>query len=91
MPVARATDPTTSHQAALFAAPKAETHRVIALRMLKAHPDGLTDFQLADLTGIPQTSIGVRRKELVEMGLVEATNQRRPSPSGAKAIVWRAL
>ena len=91
MPVARATDPITSHQAALFAEPKAETHRVIALRVLKAHPAGLTDFELADLTGIPQTSIGVRRKELVEMELVEATDQRRPTPSGAKAIVWRAL
>ena len=82
--------PNTSHRAALFAAPKAETHRV-ALRVLKAHPDGLTDFDLARLTGIPQTSIGVRRKELVRMGLVEATDKRRPAPSGAKAIVWRAL
>ena len=91
MPLARATDPDTSHQAALFAAPKAESHRVIALRVLKAHPDGLSDFELSALTGVPQTSIGVRRKELVRMGLVEATDKRRPAPSGAKAIVWRAI
>lgn len=90
-PTARATDPTTSHQAALFATDKAETNRVIALRVLKAHPEGLTDFELADLTGIAQTSIGVRRGQLVKMGLVVQTDKRRPTPSGATAIVWRAL
>lgn len=90
-PTARATDPVTSHQAALFATNRAETNRVLALRVLKANPDGLTDFDLAALTGIPQTSIGVRRGELVKMGLVEATRERRRTPSGALAIVWRAL
>lgn len=90
-PLARSTDPVTSHQAALFATGKAESHRVMALRVLKAHPEGLTDFELAERTGVAQTSIGVRRKELVQMGLVVATLERRPSPSGAKAIVWKAL
>jgi hypothetical protein len=90
-PVARHTDPDTSHQAAILAAVRANTNRALALDTLKAHPEGLTDFALAAITGVAQTSIGVRRGELVRMGLVEKTALRRLSPSGAKAIVWRAL
>lgn len=48
-----------------------------------------TDFELADVTGTAQTSIGKRRGELVKAGLVEATSERRPSPSGSPAVVWR--
>ena len=90
-PTARATDPETSHQAARRAASKAQTHRALALRVLRAHPDGLTDWELADRTGVMQTSIGVRRHELVKAGLVVKTALRRPSPSGCASIVWRAL
>lgn len=89
-PVARRTDPETSHLAAKDAQPKAGTHRALALRTLTEHPEGLTDFDLARLTGVPQTSIGVRRKELVRAGLVVATDERRKAPSGSLAIVWRA-
>lgn len=90
-PAARRTDPDTSHQAAAAAKRKAPTHRELALRALVANRWGLTDFELAHVTGVPQTSIGVRRKELVRAGLVEATKERRPSPSGSPSIVWRAV
>lgn len=90
-PTARASDPDTSHAAALRARPKAGTNRDLALRVLRQHPAGLTDFELADRTGVAQTSIGVRRKELVQMGLVRATTGRRPAPSGSLAIVWEAV
>lgn len=63
--------------------------RLKALAAHYLHPEGLTDFELAALTDTAQTSIGVRRKELVQAGLVIATLERRPSPSGAKSIVWR--
>ena len=69
--------------------------RLLALRTLAEHPAGLTDFELAEITGRQQTSIGKRRGELYDAGLVEAaTNERgeivkRPSPSGALSIVWR--
>ena len=91
-PRARVSDPDTSHQAAKLATVNAGTNRALALEALRAAgPDGLTDFALAEIVGIQQASIGVRRGELVRMGLVEATEMRRPSPSGANAIVWRAV
>ena len=89
MTVARTTDPETSHQASLFAQPKARTHRDLALHVLRTHPEGLTDFELAAITGIPQTSIGVRRGELTKHGIVWDSGKRRNSPSGSPAIVWK--
>lgn len=91
IPLARNSDPDTSHQAARDATPRAGTHRARALAALReAGEDGLTDFQLAEITGIAQTSIGVRRNELVQAGLVVATEKRRAAPSGSAAIVWAA-
>ena len=63
--------------------------RTVALLAHAAHSAGLTDFELADLTGIQQQSIGKRRGDLVKVGLIVATLERRPAPSGASAIVWR--
>jgi hypothetical protein len=88
-PAVRAADPDTCATAAVRAAANAGTNRALALRVHASHPAGLTDFELADLTGVPQTSIGKRRGELVTLGLVERTAARRPSPSGSPAIVWR--
>lgn len=89
-PTARAADPDTSHAAAELAEVRAGSNRALALRALGAAGSaGLTDFELAARTGVAQTSIGVRRKELVRAGCVEPTEARRPSPSGALAIVWR--
>lgn len=91
LPAARNSDPETSHQAARRARAGAFTNRTIALAALAhAGSNGLTDFELAEITGIPQTSIGVRRGELVKMGYVIKTEERRPSPSGSPSIVWRA-
>lgn len=63
--------------------------RLAALTAHHAHPAGLTDFELADLVGSQQTSAGKRRGELVEAGLIVATTDRRPAPSGKPVIVWR--
>lgn len=91
-PVARATDPNTSWQAARRAATKAESNRAYALRVLRNHgEDGCTDFELSAITGVQATSIGVRRKELCRAGLVVDSGRRRPSPSGSLAIVWKAV
>ncbi|MGV0985046.1 MAG: hypothetical protein ACOYB2_10855 [Limnohabitans sp.] len=89
---ARESDPDTSHEAAKDARAMSGKHRMLALAALReAGPRGLTDFELADATGVAQTSIGVRRKELVRAGYVEATDARRPAPSGSAAIVWRVV
>jgi DNA-binding transcriptional ArsR family regulator len=89
-PVARWSDPDTSHAAARDAKVLAGPNRRLAYEALcRAGERGLTDFELAAITGVAQTSIGVRRKELVRAGYVEATPLRRPAPSGSMAIVWR--
>lgn len=89
-PTARATDPQTSHEAAASVRLRAGHTRGRALVALAAAgPCGLTDFELAARTGVPQTSIGVRRKELQRVACVEATDRRRLSPSGTPAIVWQ--
>lgn len=89
--MARPTDPETSWQAAADALENADTNRAIALRALRAHPDGLTDFELEELTGVKQTSIGKRRGELCAQGLVEYAGIKRPAPSGSMSRVWKAV
>lgn len=90
--VARSTDPGTSWAAARDATEKAPTHRVRCYQTLdRAHPGGLTDYELAELTGLQQNSAGKRRGELRDAGLVEDSGQTRPAPSGSKAIVWRVV
>jgi hypothetical protein len=90
VPTARQSDPDTSHEAASRVAPKASTDRLRVLHCLQdAGAQGKTDFELAEELGGLQTSLGVRRGELVKLGLVENSGTRRNSPSGSPAIVWR--
>jgi hypothetical protein len=99
VPSARGTDPVTSHQAAGVAARGAAGDRLVVLRLLGAHPAGLTDFELAGLAprdargrARQQTSLGKRRGELVHQGLVAAApgpDNWRAATTGAKAMVWR--
>jgi hypothetical protein len=77
---ARATDPVTSVMAAEKVAPHASAGRMLALKCLYEHREGLDDFQLSDLTGWKQTSMGKRRGELEAAGYVEKA-ERRLSPS----------
>lgn len=87
--------PDTSQLAFEYARPRMASNRWIALRALvDAGAEGLSDFDLERVTGIKQTSIGKRRGELIELGLVEMAVAggkpvRRRAPSGALAQVWR--
>lgn len=87
-PAARATDPVTSHQAADRHPVLRGADRRNALMLHATHPEGLTDFELADLMARQQTSAGKRRGELRDIGLVAMTAVRRPAPSGSPAVVW---
>ncbi len=49
------------------------TDRALVLEAHQQHPSGLTDFELAALLGRQQTSVGKRRGELVNAGLIIAT------------------
>lgn len=55
------------------------------------HPAGLTDFELAAIVKLKQTSCGVRRSELVHAGLIEDSGLRRPSDTGTPSIVWKLV
>ncbi len=87
-PAARNTDPDTSHDAAKAHPNIRARDRMLTLREHLRHPDGLTDFELAANLGRQQTSLGKRRGELRDAGLIYDTGIRRPAPSGSPAIVW---
>jgi len=92
-PNARANGLPTAKEAAILARLKASDHRRACLEKLFENPTGLTDYELQDLTGVQQTSIGKRRLECQRAGLVaaawgELTVTRRRTPSGAMAQVW---
>ena len=93
-PLARNSDPVTSFEAARDASFKASEHRIKAL--LALHEYGpMTDFELADVTGLQQNSIGKRRKDCQDAGFVDflrdedGVKVKRPAPSGSKALVWK--
>lgn len=89
--MARSTDPDTSWAAAADALVNADTDRARVLEMHRAHPEGLTDFELAELMGRQQTSVGKRRGELRDRGLIEHAGFKRAAPSGSMSIVWKAV
>jgi DNA-binding transcriptional ArsR family regulator len=93
-PNARKIDPVTSHAAAVDASFRASKHRMLALKTL--HKFGpLTDYELAYRTGLQQNSVGKRRKDCQDAGLVDffmndiGEKVKRPAPSGSKALVWK--
>jgi hypothetical protein len=92
-PTARLTDPTTSHAAAQRQTPaKVRTEHRLVLELLQYEP--LSDFDLATRASqalarpVKQTSIGVRRKELVTIGLVRDSGRKGLSDTGSPCIVW---
>lgn len=90
-PIARNSDCETSHAAAAMASMRASEDRLLVLRLLADGPK--TDFEIADITGRQQTSLGKRRGDCVDYGLVEVAKDgdeilKRPAPSGSMARVW---
>lgn len=89
----------TSREAAQIVTVVASADRLLVLRTL-AQVDNLTDHELAAQQGRLQNSLGARRKELRDAGLVEAATelingepvtikrQTRPG-STTKATAWR--
>lgn len=92
MPHARTTDPQTSHEAAESVKNLTETQEYI----LKALVRPRTDVDLLDayrnLKFAPiasESGIRSRRAELVAAGLIVDSGERRKTPSGRNAIVWK--
>lgn len=88
------TDPATSWQAG-----RPDTHRKRVSRSRlrqavheahRAHPEGLTDDQVAELLpGEDKGSIAKRRGDLVADGLLIDSGATRPTRRGCAAIVWQ--
>jgi len=92
-PAAKSNDQSTSVAAANDARKKCSENQMRALLLLAKKP--MTDYELADATGMQQNSIGKRRGDLYKIGLVEpetddAGNQvKRPGPTGSTCLSWR--
>jgi DNA-binding MarR family transcriptional regulator len=92
-PLARNTDPETSHEAAEDVSFRASAHRLLAMQALDRY-GALTDYELAARTGLQQNSIGKRRKDCQDAGMVErlldadGNSIKRPAPSGSMSLVW---
>lgn len=90
-PIARRTDPPTSHQAAraLTQSGKLARHAAIALDLVIRYPDK-TSSELEALAGFGRD--GVVRKRLAtlrQQGLIVNGPARKCSISGSNCMVWR--
>ena len=95
-PVARSTDPETSHQAAASVTNLTEKQDAVldCLRTMGPSTDQMIQVRYANLFSFghaPRQSgsgLRTRRAELVRKGLVRDTGERVTLSSGRKAIVW---
>ena len=83
----RVSDPDTSHEAGKANTNNSEDRRLV-LTTHAAHLEGLTDYELADLHGRQQNSLGKRRTELRDAGMIQATPLRRKGHTKSLCIVW---
>jgi hypothetical protein len=71
---------------------KVRTEHRLVLELLAMEP--MSDFQLAAMASqslgrkVKQTSVGVRRGELVRIGLVRDSGRKGTSDTGSACIVW---
>jgi len=86
--LARTDQPDTAHQAAKQASRRGPNQRTRVWEALKAL-GAATDYELAQATGILRSSAAKRRQELVDLGYVVETQERRPTDTGTLAVVWR--
>lgn len=89
LPLARTGDPDTSARAGLDAVRSAGRLHDLIEATHRAHLDGLTDDQLAQL--LPDEhgpSLSKRRGELVRMGVLADSGRRIPTRRGSLAVCW---
>lgn len=80
----------TSEEAAARVTPTLAARQAIVLRELKRLGAATGDEIMAALGTQNPNKVRPRLTELQELGLIEDTGTRRPTPSGGTAIVWRA-
>ena len=89
-PIARATDPATSHEAAEYmnATGKRKKQQQLALDLVRRHP-GLTADELATYGQLDRYMLNRRLPELVMAQLVERGQARPSRITGRNASTWR--
>ena len=95
-PRARTSDPETSHEAAASMEGPAKSQRNDCLKLLRFTGPRTADEIDEYMEGLthgrwPRTTAGRRLPELEELGLVERLPEKRPTRSGRKAHLWRAV
>lgn len=87
---ARRSDPPTCEEAASKAPEIRGKQRVLVYEYLVSRgARGATDFEIGQALSILRTSAGKRRKELMDLGYVIDSGDKRATDTGARGIVWR--
>ena len=81
--------PETSRRAAESVAGRAEDLRNKSLAVVSVRPS--TADEVADALGEDRLSVRPRMTELLRLGKVEDSGERRKNASGRSAAVWRAV
>lgn len=81
---------TTSRDAAIAIKHKAPRQIDQVRQVLEANNGGLTDSEIASLTGLGIRQAGTRRNELVKRGMARDSGAKRLSAAGYEQIVWQA-
>lgn len=89
-PLARSTDPSTSHAAAEAAADLRQRHQTLILACLREHGPAGKDG-IARRCGISGVAVARRLTELERMGQAEPTGRTVPSDTGRQEREWCAV
>lgn len=79
----------TSTEAAIRALPFSESLRARVFRFIARKRNvGATDDEIEEASGLTHQTISARRRELVLLGVIHDSGERRLTRSGRKAKVW---
>ena len=78
----------TSLAAALSQLTTAKTKQARVYREIKWNRSGMTDDEIEVATGWRHQTVSARRRELVKLGAIRDSGERRNTRSGRKATVW---
>lgn len=87
LPLARRSDPATSHAAAARVAEFSRAQHAQIIAALRQGP--ATVYGIAERTGIEPHAVGKRVPELAREGLIAETGETAAGPSGRQCRLWR--
>lgn len=88
---ARGSDPGTSHAAAESVRGEDATRMEIkVLNAIRSSPQGMTNHEIVESTGLTWNTASPRVRPLVRKGWIADSGERRVGPTNRKCIVWKA-